>query len=358
MTELVMVALAERSYSIEIAEGLLEDAGKRIQELLHPKRTFIVTDETVAKHWLPRLVASLTFPYEVFILPAGEGSKSFTQLHHLLEGILKHKPDRHTPLIALGGGVIGDITGFAASILLRGVPFVQIPTTLLAMVDSSVGGKTGINTPQGKNLVGSFYQPSLVLMDTQVLKTLPQREVQAGYAEIVKYGCIMDAPFFAWLETNGLNYLPQAIATSCRAKASIVAQDERETGDLRALLNFGHTFGHAMEAECGYDGSLLHGEAVAIGMVMAAELSETLGICPEGTYLRIQTLLASAGLRISPLQIRHQWDISALISRMKSDKKNKDSKIRLILLRTLGEAFVTDNVTEAQLEACWQRFLK
>lgn len=357
MTEFVTVSLSDRSYNIEIAEGLLANAGQSIEAALQCKRGFVVTDTEVAKHWLPVFMASVAFPCEVVILPAGEASKSFSQLESLLAKLLVQKPDRYTPLIALGGGVVGDITGFAASILLRGVPFVQIPTTLLAMVDSSVGGKTGINTAQGKNLIGSFYQPSLVLMDTNVLQTLPPREVQAGYAEIVKYGCMMNAEFFTWLETHKMQDLPHAIAVSCRSKAEIVSQDERETEGLRALLNFGHSFGHAMEAECGYDGTLLHGEAVAIGMVMAAELSEHIGLCHKGSCERIRALLAASGLRTHPLEIKAEWNLDAIIRRMQADKKNKDSKIKLILLESIGKALVTDAVEENVLRACWQRFL-
>jgi 3-dehydroquinate synthase len=254
--------------------------------------------------------------------------------------------------------VVGDITGFAASILLRGVPFVQIPTTLLAMVDSSVGGKTGINTTQGKNLIGSFYQPSLVIMDTRLLTTLPRREQQAGFAEIVKYGCIMDAAFFARLEESGIDSLTESIATSCRLKAEIVAQDEKETSDIRALLNFGHSFGHALEAECGYDGTLLHGEAVAIGMVMAATLSEQRGYCPQGIAARIETLLRKQGLHTRPTAVRSEWNLEALIQRMRSDKKNIHQRFKLILLREIGQAFVTTEITESELTRCWEEFLK
>ncbi len=361
--EMVHVALAERAYDIEIGAGLLAQAGEKIKAALGCKRALIVTDAHVALHYLPQLKASLTasnIAYETVILPAGEGTKSFPQLEALMPQLLAFKPDRQTPLLALGGGVIGDITGFAASILLRGVPFVQIPTTLLAMVDSSVGGKTGINTAYGKNLVGSFYQPSLVLMDTDVLQTLPLRELRAGYAEVVKYGCINQPEFFAKLAAQqGISpeFLPYAIAVSCRVKAEIVVEDERETGESRALLNFGHTFGHALEAECGYNGTLLHGEGVAIGMVMAATLSEQLGLCESGVAGHIKAVLQQAGLPIHPHDIRKDWDIEALLNRMRQDKKVKEGQMRLILLREIGEAFLTTQATEADVRRCWEAFL-
>lgn len=360
MTERVDVVLSSGRYSIMISDGLLGCAGQKIQEVWPCRRALIVADASLTEHYLPRLQASLIeegIAYEVVVLPAGESTKSFASLQSLLEKLLAYKPDRNTPLIALGGGVIGDITGFAASILLRGIPFIQIPTTLLAMVDSSVGGKTGINTDQGKNLVGSFYQPLLVLMDTEVLATLPARELKAGYAEVVKYGCILDAAFFATLEKGGMEDLSSLIATSCRIKAGVVAQDERETGEVRALLNFGHSFGHAMEAECGYDGSLLHGEAVGIGMVMAADLSESLGICAVGTRARIQQVLQNSGLKTSPQYVREDWNLNMLMQRMQQDKKNRDGYLRLILLRGVGEAVLTNQASEADVRACWERFL-
>jgi 3-dehydroquinate synthase len=355
MNNTIQVALGERSYPIVIGNGLLADINKHIK----PKRVLVVTDANVAKLWLPTLLASLEkngTATAVFTLPAGEATKSFAHLEALMQWLLEQKPDRHTPLIALGGGVVGDITGFAASILLRGVPLIQIPTTLLAMVDSSVGGKTGINTAQGKNLIGSFYQPQQVLMDTATLATLPEREIHAGFAEVIKYGCIADAKFFATLEKHGMRDLPSAIATSCNIKAAIVGQDEREEKDQRALLNFGHSFGHAMEAECGYDGKLLHGEAVAVGMVMAAELSVRLGLCPPKYPARIKALNSANGLPVSPKEIRKHWNVDALLNRMRGDKKNADGKIKLILLKGIGKAVVSTQASEHDLRQLWSDF--
>jgi 3-dehydroquinate synthase len=366
MTETLTVSLGDRSYPIIIEEGLLARAGTILRERLSCPRVLVVTDENVNRLWGDTLRNSLTqagITADIFTLPAGEATKSFAQLESLLSHLLEKRPDRRVPLIAFGGGVIGDITGFAASIILRGIPFVQIPTTLLAMVDSSVGGKTGINTAQGKNLVGSFYQPEMVLMDTQTLHTLPPRELTAGYAEVIKYGCIMDAEFFAWLEQHGQDILrlqPDALVhilrTSCHAKATIVAEDERETG-RRALLNFGHSFGHALEAECGYDGTLLHGEAVAIGMNMAAMLSASLGLLPTQAVARLTTLLQQAKLPISPQEIRKDWDITALLARMQQDKKVKDGTLQLILLHQIGAAGVSSQTTEHALRDLWNRVL-
>ncbi|HJQ57046.1 MAG TPA: 3-dehydroquinate synthase family protein, partial [Vineibacter sp.] len=256
------------------------------------------------------------------------------------------------------GGVVGDLTGYAAAVLLRGVDFIQIPTTLLAQVDSSVGGKTGINTRHGKNLVGSFHQPRLVIADIAALDTLPRRELQAGYAEVVKYGLIDDAPFFAWLEANGRALLDgdraariEAVARSCAAKARIVAGDERETGDLRALLNLGHTFGHALEKETGFGTDLLHGEAVGIGMVMAFDLSAALGLCPAADAARLRRHLAAAGMATSPRAIpgdnARAWDAARLIEHMRSDKKSRDGRITFVLARGIGQAFVARGVDEA-----------
>ena len=295
------VDLGDRSYDIHVGEGLLERTGELLRHILPIPSVLIVTDKTVADLHLGTLQAALDksdIKYQTVVLPAGEQTKSFKELEALLETLLAYKPERNTTLIAFGGGVIGDITGFAASILLRGVPFIQIPTTLLAMVDSSVGGKTGINTKYGKNLVGTFYQPKCVLADISLLKTLPKREFLAGYAEVVKYGFIQDATFFEELEKNAsqLNnsaHLKHMIMTSCKAKADIVEKDERE-GGIRALLNLGHTFAHALEAEMGYDGRLLHGEAVAIGLVLAFSFSVSRDLCPKkimigygSTYLQL-----------------------------------------------------------------------
>src|SRR5262252_6048262 len=270
------VELGPRSYDILIGSGLIAEAGRHLKPLLAEPRVFVVTDEHVARHYLAMLQASLEaagLSPNAVILPAGERTKDFRHLAELSERLLAQRLERKSTLLALGGGVIGDLAGFAASVLLRGLDFVHIPTTLLAQVDSSVGGKTGINTPQGKNLVGSFHQPLLVIADTAVLDTLPPRQFRAGYAEVAKYGVLGDAAFFGWLEANHTDLFKggaareHAIATSCRAKAAIVSRDERETGE-RALLNLGHTFGHALEAATGFSDRLFHGEGVSIGMVL------------------------------------------------------------------------------------------
>jgi 3-dehydroquinate synthase len=274
--------------------------------------------------------------------------------------LLDQRPDRKTTLVALGGGVVGDLTGFAAAVLLRGVDFIQVPTTLLAQVDSSVGGKTGINTRHGKNLVGAFYQPRLVLADTDVLDTLPRRELLAGYAEVAKYGLIDDPDFFAWCEANGAALLAgdaakrtYAIEQSCLAKARIVAADERETTDLRALLNLGHTFGHALEAETGFGSDLLHGESVGTGMAMAFDLSVRLGLCPAADAARVRRHLDSVGL---PMRLRaiggdnhRSWDAMRLVEHMRGDKKAEGGRLTFILARGIGKAFVSREVDEAAL---------
>jgi 3-dehydroquinate synthase len=277
-----------------------------------------------------------------------------------MNALLDRRPDRKTTLVALGGGVVGDLTGFAASVLLRGVDFIQVPTTLLAQVDSSVGGKTGINTRHGKNLVGTFYQPRLVLADTDVLDTLPRRELLAGYAEVAKYGLIDDPAFFDWLEIHGPAVIAgdharraEAIERSCLAKARIVAADERETTDLRALLNLGHTFGHALEAETGFGADLLHGEAVGAGMAMAFDLSAQLGLCTSQEALRVRRHLALVGL---PVRLRaigggnsRTWNSARLIEHMRGDKKAEGGKLAFILARGIGKAFVSRAVAEEDL---------
>lgn len=332
-----------RSYPIYIGEGVLA----RISELISTKRGIIVTDENVAEHWLDALHDATDFQTDTIILPAGEASKSFELVEVLLNQVLALHPDRNTTFLAFGGGVIGDITGFAASILLRGVPFVQIPTSLLSQVDSSVGGKTGINTAAGKNLVGSFYQPQAVIIDTQTLSTLPERELRAGFAEVIKAAAIADAAFFRWLEANHkdvLNLDPAAIThaieQSVAIKAKIVEQDERESG-IRALLNLGHTFAHALETEFGYDGTLVHGEAVAIGMAMAYDYH-----APETDAVRMKQLLEQSGLMTQPLE----WpEAEMLIEHMKHDKKAEDGEITLILPQLIGEAFIKKSVDTASL---------
>ncbi|HVY99821.1 MAG TPA: 3-dehydroquinate synthase [Dongiaceae bacterium] len=350
MIDRLSVDLAARSYEILIGRGLIADAGRHIAPVLKQRRAVVVTDENVARHHLEALERSLQaadIAFESIVLPPGEETKSFAGLEDLVNRILDSGIERSTTLVALGGGVIGDLTGFAAAIALRGIDFVQIPTTLLAQVDSSVGGKTGIDTPQGKNLVGAFHQPRLVLADTATLDTLPRRELLAGYAEVVKYGLINDPAFFAWLESHAADLIDgddalrrHAILESCKAKAAIVAADEREQGGRRALLNLGHTFAHALEAECGYSSELLHGEAVAIGMVLAFDLSASLGLAPLEDAARVQRHLASIGLPTSPTWIDgREWSAETLIRHMGKDKKVKDGRIAFVLARGIGRAF-------------------
>lgn len=355
----VPVALAGRAYDILIGPRLLSEAGRHIAPLL-PKdgrRVIAVTDDTVARLYLHRLSSSLDeagISCRPIILPAGEQTKSFERLQELVEEILRQKPDRRTLLIALGGGVIGDIAGLAASLTLRGIDYVQIPTTLLAQVDSSVGGKTAVNSRLGKNLIGAFHQPRLVLSDTSALDTLPTRERLAGYAEVLKYGIISKPDFFSWLEENGRRVLAgeqdalaHAVAESCRAKAEIVAADEREEKDLRALLNFGHTFAHAFEAETGYDsGALLHGEAVAIGMLLALKLSARLGLCDGSVAERVAAHYATTGLPASPREFRSEWSVNALMNHFTRDKKSTGGALTFVLARGIGQAFVSRDVNE------------
>lgn len=350
----VPVSLAARSYDVLIAGGLLADAGALIKARLGQVKCGIVTDENVARHHLAALESSLKaegMHAGSIVLPAGEATKSFAQLAPLCEKLLELGLERGDVVVPFGGGVIGDLAGFAAGILRRGVRFVQIPTTLLAQVDSSVGGKTGINTPQGKNLIGVFHQPSLVIADTAVLATLPEREMRAGYAEVVKYGLLGDADFFTWLEAhwrgvfgNSGPSLAEAIETSVKAKAAIVARDELETGD-RALLNLGHTFGHALEAWTGYSDRLLHGEGVAIGMCLAFRLSEQLGLSPPGTAKRVSDHLEAVGL---PTKIGDipggRADAEELYRLMGQDKKVRRGKMTFVLVRGIGQAFTTRDV--------------
>jgi 3-dehydroquinate synthase len=359
----IRVELAGRSYDIAIGPGLIDQAGALSRPLLATPKVTIVSDETVAPIYGARLAASFDkagIRASAVTVPAGESSKEFSAFGKLVNDLLDQRPDRRTTLVALGGGVVGDLTGFAASVLLRGVDFIQVPTTLLAQVDSSVGGKTGINTRHGKNLVGTFYQPRLVLADTDVLDTLPRRELLAGYAEVAKYGLIDDPAFFAWCEANGAAVLSgdaakrtYAIEQSCLAKARIVAADERETTDLRALLNLGHTFGHALEAETGFGSDLLHGESVGTGMAMAFDLSARLGLCPVADADRVRRHLGSVGLPMRLRAIggdnRRNWDSSRLIDHMRGDKKAADGKLTFILARGIGKAFVSREVDEKVL---------
>lgn len=361
MTETVRVHLAERSYDILIGEGLIGRAGDLIGPLLRRKRVAIVTDSSVAPLHLDALKAGLAaggVEASALVLPAGEATKSWEQLSRTVEWLLAEKVERNDVVVALGGGVIGDLVGFAAAILRRGVRFVQVPTTLLAQVDSSVGGKTAINSPAGKNLIGAFHQPSLVLADVSVLETLPRRDFLAGYGEVMKYGLLGDADFFAWLEENALDMIEgdvarriYAVKRSCEMKAEIVARDETEQGD-RALLNLGHTFCHALEAATGYSDRLLHGEGVSIGCTLAFELSARLGLCAQETPSRVRAHLAEVGAKRDLSDIPGDLpDAAALLTLMGQDKKVIDGQLRFVLARGIGEAFVDANVpTEAVLD--------
>ena len=350
--ESLTVDLGSRSYPILIGDGLLRDIGRHVAPLLKRPRTFIVTDTHVADHYLVALGAALgaeSISFTSLVLPAGEGTKSWSGLARLTEWLIGEGVERSDHVIALGGGVIGDLVGFACSIVKRGCSFIQVPTTLLAQVDSSVGGKTAINVEAGKNLIGVFHQPALVVIDPTTLTTLPRRELGAGYAEVVKYGLIDDAEFFAWCEANGTALLAgdsdarhKAIAHSVAAKARIVAADERETQDVRALLNLGHSFGHALEAETGYSERLLHGEAVAAGMVLAHQFSASQGLCPVADADRVRDHLASVDLPHSLASAGINTGGAALAAHMAHDKKVRGGKLPLILTRGIGQSFVTD----------------
>ena len=348
------VDLGERSYDILVGDGLLAGAGKLISPVLAEPRAVVITDENVEKHYLGTLEKSLDesgIDHQSIALKAGEQTKNFAHVEALWGQLLDHRVERTTTLIALGGGVVGDITGFAAAVTLRGMDFIQIPTTLLAQVDSSVGGKTGINTPQGKNLIGAFHQPRLVLADIGALASLPPREMRAGYAEVVKHGLIANADFFAWLETNGPAVIEgdpeacrHAVLTSCRAKASIVQADETEKGS-RALLNLGHTFGHALEAQTGYSNALNHGEAVAIGLGLAFDLSVRIGLCPGEDRDRLRGHLAAVGLPVRLNGLTDGgWSAAGLIDLRGQDKKVRSGAMTFVLLRGIGQAFITQDV--------------
>jgi len=352
--EHVTVALGGRSYEILVGSGLLGQAGALMRPLMAERRAVIVTDRTVADLHLAALARSLDdadIAHHAIILPPGEETKDFVHFASLTDEILARGIERRTMLVALGGGVVGDLAGFAAATLLRGIDFVQVPTTLLAQVDSSVGGKTGIDTRHGKNLIGAFHQPRLVLADGDALATLPARELAAGYAEIVKYGLIRDAAFFAWLEANGAMLLAgdaaarrHAVVASCRAKAAVVAADERESGE-RELLNLGHTFGHALEAATGFGSVLLHGEAVAIGMVLAFEFVMRGGLCPAADTERLRRHLAASGLPTAiPKPNGRPLAAESLLAAMGKDKKVRGGRITLVLPRRIGEAFVTSDI--------------
>ncbi|SIS64933.1 3-dehydroquinate synthase [Paracoccus saliphilus] len=349
----VHVPLGERAYDVRIGPGLIAGAGAEIAPLLHRSRVCIVTDETVSALHLERLRDALSvegIASEALVLPAGEATKSWPHLTRCVEWLLEQKIERRDIVVALGGGVIGDLVGFAAAILRRGVRFVQIPTTLLAQVDSSVGGKTGINSSFGKNLIGAFHQPALVLADVEVLDTLTSRDFLAGYGEVVKYGLLGDAGFFDWLERNAprlrddMALRQQAVAHSVRMKAGIVTRDETEQGE-RALLNLGHTFGHALEAATGYSDRLLHGEGVAIGCALAFDLSARMGLCSQEAPSRVVAHLRQMGMPAKLTDIPGELpDDQALIALMGQDKKVVDGKLRFVLARGIGEAFVSDDV--------------
>ena len=366
----VNVALENRAYDIFIGRGVLRSLGERIAALRPGVRTAIVTDRSVARHWLEPVESSLAaagVPSSRIVVGEGEATKSYAVLEQVSEALIAAKIERNDLVIALGGGVIGDLAGFAASIVRRGVDFVQVPTTLLAQVDSSVGGKTGINSPHGKNLLGAFHQPVLVVADTEVLDTLPPRQFRAGYAEVVKYGVLGDAKFLAWLEANrseifsGGAAREHAIAESCRAKAAVVARDERETGD-RALLNLGHTFGHALEAATGFSDRLFHGEGVSVGMVLAAEFSAELGMIAASDAARVTNHLAESGLPtrlqdIAGFAQEGLGDADALMTLMAQDKKVKRGRLTFILLKALGQAVIVNDVEPERVRSFLARKL-
>jgi 3-dehydroquinate synthase len=361
-TDVVHVALDARGYDIHVGAGLLATAGKAVRAVVRRPVVAVVTDDTVARFHLDSLSAALDgagVSHSTCIVPPGESTKNFHNLEHVLEALLEARIERGDAVIALGGGVVGDLAGFAASILRRGVDVIQVPTTLLAQVDSAVGGKTAINTRHGKNLVGTFHQPRLVVADVSTLRTLPARELRAGYAEVVKYGLIDDPELFAWLERNGgaaidgdAMALRRAVVASCRAKARIVASDERESG-VRALLNLGHTFGHALEAETGYDDRLRHGEAVSIGLCLAFALSARLGLCAASEAERVRRHLASVGLPTATADVpgSGDWSATRLLAHMRQDKKVQDNRLTFILARGIGTAFIARDVSESDVLA-------
>jgi 3-dehydroquinate synthase len=368
---IVDVALGERAYDIIIGRNVLASLGERIAGLRSGVRAAVITDRNVARHWLQPTEAALAetgVTVSRIIVEEGEASKTYAGLEQVCEALIAARIERNDLVIALGGGVVGDLAGFAAAILRRGVDFVQVPTTLLAQVDSSVGGKTGINSPQGKNLIGAFHQPLLVIADSAVLDTLPPRQFRAGYAEVAKYGVLGDEAFFGWLEANhagifkGGEAREHAIATSCRAKAAIVARDERETGE-RALLNLGHTFGHALEAATGFSDRLFHGEGVAIGTVLAAEFSASLGMISQAAAARVERHLAEVGLPthlqdIAGFAQEGLADADALMTLMAQDKKVRRGRLTFILLEAIGRAVIAKDVEPARVREFLQAKLR
>ncbi|MEM7088728.1 MAG: 3-dehydroquinate synthase [Pseudomonadota bacterium] len=354
MYQTVHVALGERAYDVEIGPDLLAQSGAMIAPMLDRRKVAVITDHNVAALHLDALrdgLAASGIDMSALTLPAGEATKSWPHFEHAVEWLLAEKVERRDVVVALGGGVIGDLVGFAAAVMRRGVRFVQIPTSLLAQVDSSVGGKTGINAPHGKNLIGAFHQPALVLADTSVLNTMARRDFLSGYGEVVKYGLLGDAEFFGWLEKNGskiaagdMDSRVQAVARSVQMKADIVARDETEQGD-RALLNLGHTFCHALEAATGYSDRLLHGEGVAVGCALAFELSARLGLCSQEDPSRVRAHLRTMGMKTDLADIPGDLpEADALIELMAQDKKVVEGKLRFILSRGIGRAFVTSDV--------------
>ena len=357
----VRVELADRSYDILIGPGLIAAAGREIASRLKGRKIAVITDENVAPIYLDNFLAALKvegIDAVWLVLPAGEKTKSFEHLISVCDSVLAARIERNDAVVALGGGVIGDLTGFAAGIARRGSRFIQVPTSLLAQVDSSVGGKTGINSPHGKNLIGVFHQPDLVLADTDVLDTLSPREFRAGYAEVAKYGLIDKPDFFAWLEKNwqaifaGGDARIEAIATSCQAKADVVAADERENGQ-RALLNLGHTFGHALEAATQYDSArLVHGEGVSIGMVLAHQFSARMNLCSPDDGKRVEKHLREVGLPTSMGEIPGGLPpAEVLMDAIAQDKKVKGGKLTFILTRGVGQSFVADDVPQSEVVA-------
>jgi 3-dehydroquinate synthase len=357
---LVEVALDARAYDIAIGRGLLASLGARIGALKPGAKAAVITDETVAKHYLAPTVAALAasgIAAESIIVPPGESSKCFATLERVCDALIGARVERGDVVIALGGGVVGDLAGFAAAVVRRGIDYVQVPTTLLAQVDSSVGGKTAIDSRYGKNLIGAFYQPILVVADTALLDTLSAREFRAGYAEVAKYGLLGDAGFFGWLEANWRDVFgggaarEHAIATSCRMKAEIVARDERESGE-RALLNLGHTFGHALEAGAGFSSRLLHGEAIAIGMSLAFAFSARLRLISPVEAERARQHLAAASLPTQLADVAGGCpDTDTLMDLIAQDKKVKRGKLTFILARAIGQAFVAHDVDAAEVRA-------
>jgi len=353
------VVLSSTSYDVVIGDDLLARAGALLAPVLPQKRTVIVTDSTVAELHLPALrrgLAATGIATREIVVPPGEASKSLQSYLSVMDQLLEARIERRTTVIALGGGVVGDLAGFAAATVLRGVPFVQIPTTLLAQVDSSVGGKTAVNAPQGKNLIGAFYQPRMVLADTATLGTLLPRELRAGYAEIAKAGLLGDAAFFAWCERHGAGVVDgdreaqaEAVKRACAFKAAVVGDDEREEkpNDGRALLNLGHTFGHALEAEYGYDGGLLHGEGVAVGMGLAFKLSARLGHCSAEDAERVVAHVAGVGLPAELSMLNRRFSAATLIGHMRRDKKMRDGALQFVLVRGIGQAFTAADVPMA-----------